>query len=205
MHLLICVLGGYLLGSIPTAYLLVRRSAGIDIREAGSGNVGGYNTYRVTKSKSAAVMVGVLDGLKGFGAVLVVAWFAPESPWDQVVVLGSTLVGHNYPVWLGFKGGRGLASAAGGFLGIGLSFAVVWCGVWFVVHRTTNDILKSNITAIVVSPFIVAALRTTLVPWLMVSSMPPDVYVLASIPISCVLLLSHAKPVWLWIQGKPLS
>ncbi|MEK6565125.1 MAG: glycerol-3-phosphate acyltransferase, partial [Bacteroidota bacterium] len=106
------LLAGYLIGSIPTAFLVVKRTAGVDIRQSGSGNVGGYNAFTVTRSKSIGFVVGVLDGVKGLVAVFV-ASLTGEMVSLQMLALFGAVLGHNYPVWLRFKGGRGLATACG--------------------------------------------------------------------------------------------
>ncbi len=104
---------GYLLGSIPTAFLLVRWKSRVDIRTSGSGNVGTLNSYQVSGSKVVGFIVLVADFLKGFFAV-----------WGTTALLGSSfeatatagvgsVLGHNFPFWLRFHGGRGLATAAG--------------------------------------------------------------------------------------------
>src|SRR5512140_1590079 len=104
---------GYLLGSFPTAYILVRWKSKTDIRMVGSGNVGGLNSYVVTKSKALAAIVVLIDALKGVAAVLI----APLITGDSFIFMAAAgigaVLGHNFPVWLRFKGGRGLATAAG--------------------------------------------------------------------------------------------
>ena len=148
---LIGILAGYVVGSIPTAYLVVRKRRGIDIRSAGSGNVGSFNTYTVTRSVGTAIVVGVLDGLKGLGIVLgaTLAWGAF---WPVAAALFGAILGHIYPVWLTFRGGRGLATACGGLFGITMSYTAVWCVVWLALKFSGLRMLPSNIAAIVATP-----------------------------------------------------
>ena len=101
-------LGGYLIGSIPFAFLLVKRSSKIDIRQAGSGNVGSFNAFLVTRSKTLGVLVGVLDGIKGLVAVLLAGYLVGSLLSIQAFSLFGAIVGHNYPLWLKFKGGGDL-------------------------------------------------------------------------------------------------
>jgi glycerol-3-phosphate acyltransferase PlsY len=136
--------GGYLIGSIPSAFLLVRRQAGVDIRSVGSGNVGGFNAYTVTNSRWIGIAVGVLDALKGVAAVLLAGWLTEWNFWMQSTGLIAALIGHNYPVWLKFKGGRGLATAAGGSLLLGVPGFLAWGVVWVIVYKVTKDILRGN-------------------------------------------------------------
>ena len=108
-------LGAYLLGSIPTAYILVSRVAGTDVREVGTGNVGALNVYHQLGAW-AGVLVLVIDAGKGALAVLAPGWLgAPE--WTLFLTTPLVVAGHNWPVFLNFKGGKGAA----GILGISLA------------------------------------------------------------------------------------
>lgn len=132
---------GYLLGSFPTAYLIVRSASNIDIRRAGSGNVGTLNSYVVTRSKVVASAVLSCDVLKGSAAVWL-SWVlcGPEFSYGAIAGCGAVL-GHNFPLWLGGRGGRGLATAAGVVLLLGWVWVVLWIGVWgigFAVWRNVN-------------------------------------------------------------------
>ncbi len=145
MHFLVLAgLFGYLLGSIPTAYLVVRWKAKVDIRKAGSGNVGAYNSYDVTKSKWVGAAVLVIDLIKGIVAVLGAGLlFGHQFPIEAAGGIGAT-IGHNFPVWLGFKGGRGLATAAGVMLTVGAMFVLVWAAGWFVGYKLSKEINVGN-------------------------------------------------------------
>jgi acyl phosphate:glycerol-3-phosphate acyltransferase len=104
---------GYLFGSVPFAFLLCRRR-GIDLRAVGSGNVGAANVLR-TSGLAAAITAMCLDSAKGSAAVLLAQAFAPGPGGAVAAGLGS-IVGHVYPLWLRFKGGKGVATAAGVFV-----------------------------------------------------------------------------------------
>ena len=147
---LIGILAGYVFGSIPSAYLIVRRRSGIDIRAAGSGNVGSFNAFVVTKSVGTGVLVGILDGLKGLvvvlGATLLWAGF-----WPVAVALLGAILGHIYPFLLRFRGGRGLATACGGLFGIGLIYTIVWCLTWAAMKLSGARILTANIVSVFVA------------------------------------------------------
>ena len=108
-------LGAYLLGSIPTAYILVSRVAGTDVREVGTGNVGALNAYHQLGAW-AGVLVLVIDAGKGAFAVLAPGWLgAPE--WTLFLTTPLVVAGHNWPIFLNFRGGKGAA----GILGISLA------------------------------------------------------------------------------------
>ena len=194
LTVLISIVGGYLFGSIPTAYLLVRRRAGIDIRTTGSGNVGAYNSYDVTQSKLVGIVVGVLDGIKGWVAAFAAGQMTGGSFWIQAAALCGALIGHNYPVWLRFLGGRGLAPAAGGMFAIGISFTIIWCGTWFVAFKSIKDILKANIVAVFLTPFILVIMPSTWLDAMMISHGTATEYRIFSFIISGILFLSHWHP-----------
>ncbi|MGD1045593.1 MAG: glycerol-3-phosphate acyltransferase [Bacteroidota bacterium] len=194
MTLLISIFGGYLFGSIPTAYFIVRRRVGIDIRKNGSRNVGAFNSYDVTQSKKIGITVGVLDGIKGF-IVAVAAWqLLGGSFWNQSAALCSALIGHNYPVWLRFRGGRGLAPAAGGMFAIGISYTIVWCAMWFVTFESVKNILKANIVAIILAPIIVLIIPSAWIEAVMVRNISATDYRIFSFIMSGIHLLSHWQP-----------
>ena len=105
--------GAYLLGGLPFAYLLPRYLAGIDIRKSGSGNVGAANVFRTTRLLTALLVV-ALDMAKGALAVWA-ARRAGATPGWQAAAGVAAVVGHMYPVWLGFQGGKGVVTACGAF------------------------------------------------------------------------------------------
>ncbi|MER9234085.1 glycerol-3-phosphate 1-O-acyltransferase PlsY [Mesorhizobium sp. M0622] len=138
---------GYLLGSIPFG-LLITRAAGLgDVRNIGSGNIGATNVLR-TGNKGLAAATLLLDALKGTAAVLIAGRFAPElGLWAGF----GAFLGHLFPVWLGFKGGKGVATYLGVLIGlawqVALIFAVVWLAVAFLFRYSS---LAALTTAVVV-------------------------------------------------------
>jgi glycerol-3-phosphate acyltransferase PlsY len=196
---------GYLIGSIPFAYLLTRKVAKVDIRQAGSGNVGGYNAYVVTTSKWMGLLVIVLDCAKGFIAVQASLWLFPSAYLSQGMALLGALAGHNYPFWLSFKGGRGLATAAGGMLLLGPSYVVIWSLVWLVAKKLKCEILESNLVAILATPPILWALPWNLVKTLIVVHVESGTFLFFGCVLSVVLLLSHfdaIRDVWKDTRSK---
>lgn len=188
-------IGSYLIGSIPFAYLLVRKKAKVDIREAGSGNAGSFNAYVVTRSRVLGILVGVLDALKGFMPVLVTGALFPNSFMYLCCALFGAIAGHNYPVWMGFKGGRGLATTAGGMIPLGFPYTVVWCLLWAIARLLKRDILTSNLASILATPIVL-----WLLPWAwLMPLMRVDVdnwaFTFFSCVLSVILLLSHVDAV----------
>ncbi len=111
MNIAAAIIIGYLLGSIPFAYIVTRLRKGVDIREVGGGNVGALNTYREI-GPAFGLGVLALDIIKGAVAVLVARWLGLPIAWVCVVAF-VTIVGHNWPVFLKFRGGKGAATVLG--------------------------------------------------------------------------------------------
>jgi acyl phosphate:glycerol-3-phosphate acyltransferase len=132
MHVstVIVLIAGYLLGSIPFAYLLARRHRGIDLRVSGSGNVGAANLLRTT-TKKIGVSAMVLDMGKGIASVIVARQIDPGATGPTVAGIAAVL-GHIYPVWLGFRGGKGVATTCGVFAVLA-PVATAIASVFFIV------------------------------------------------------------------------
>jgi acyl phosphate:glycerol-3-phosphate acyltransferase len=130
MSLLLALLFGYLLGSIPFGLLITRAAGGPDVRTIGSGNIGATNVLR-TGHKGLAALTLVCDMLKGTVAVLVAAHFAG---FEAALAAGAgAFVGHLFPVWLKFKGGKGVATYIGVLIGLYLPAALGFGVIWLVV------------------------------------------------------------------------
>jgi len=145
MSYAIALVFGYLLGSIPFG-LLVTRAAGLgDVRKIGSGNIGATNVLR-TGNKGLAAATLLLDALKGTAAALIAGHFAPD--FGLLAGFGAFL-GHLFPVWLGFKGGKGVATYLGVLLGLAwqgmLVFAVVWLAVAFLFRYSSLAALAAAV------------------------------------------------------------
>jgi glycerol-3-phosphate acyltransferase PlsY len=108
------LVGAYLLGSIPFSYLVARRFGVADVRKVGSGNVGTANVMRAA-GKTAGVVAFLLDFAKGSAATLLALKVAPDGPLPAAAA-AMAVIGHMYPVWLSFRGGKGVATGAGAFL-----------------------------------------------------------------------------------------
>ncbi|HEY8594318.1 MAG TPA: glycerol-3-phosphate 1-O-acyltransferase PlsY [Devosiaceae bacterium] len=138
--IVIALVAGYLLGSIPFG-LLITRAAGLgDIRGIGSGNIGATNVLRTGRRELAALTL-VLDAAKGFFAVILVRYMFPYPPLAYSIAGFAAFIGHIFPVWLGFKGGKGVATYIGVLLGINWMVGAVFCAVWLfiaVVRRVSS-------------------------------------------------------------------
>jgi glycerol-3-phosphate acyltransferase PlsY len=154
------LIGSYLLGSIPFGYL-AGRLAGIDIQKAGSGNVGATNAVRVL-GKRYGYPVFALDVLKGFGAVMTSMLMAPGRPsgWNSPEIFGilaamSSVLGHLYPPWLKFKGGKGVATSAGALLALTPVATLIGVAVWIIVFWLTRYVSLASVVATVALPIVI--------------------------------------------------
>ena len=149
----------YLLGSIPFGYLLVRFTSGKDIRDTGSGNIGATNVAR-TGSKGLAVVTLVLDGFKGFLAVyiaqqLALHYAAFPKGYDVAALAGLfAVIGHIFPLWLGFRGGKGVATALGVFFALTPMTALILIVIFAAVFAFTRYVSLASLVAAVCYPVI---------------------------------------------------
>ncbi|MEP0235180.1 glycerol-3-phosphate 1-O-acyltransferase PlsY [Roseibium sp.] len=126
-HVLAVLAFGYLLGSIPFGLIITRLGGMGDVREIGSGNIGATNVLRTGNKKLAAATL-ICDALKGTLAVLVIKCFFGA---EMALVAGfGAFLGHLFPVWLKFKGGKGVATYIGILLGLNWPFALLFCAIW---------------------------------------------------------------------------
>jgi glycerol-3-phosphate acyltransferase PlsY len=157
------VVASYLLGSIPFGYLLVRVFRGEDVRQTGSGNIGATNVAR-TGSKGLAIATLVLDALKGYVAVAHAFHFAhhhadelaqsgPHTAYTLAALAGfCAILGHMFPVWLRFKGGKGVATAVGAFLGIAPAAILLSLAVFVAIVAVTRYVSLGSIVGAAVFP-----------------------------------------------------
>jgi glycerol-3-phosphate acyltransferase PlsY len=165
MEYLLSSIIGYLFGSIPTAYLLLKLTKGIDITNAGTGNVGAMNSYEVTNSKSIGIMVLVVDFLKGMIPVVVVLYLLENSFFIASLSVLFAIFSHCFNPWLGFKGGRGLATAAGGSAIIFPFLPIAWIVFWILIYLIKKDIHIANIFATVLSLLSVLGLHEYIIQY----------------------------------------
>jgi len=154
------VIGSYFLGSIPFGYI-AGRVAGTDIRTRGSGNVGATNVTR-TLGKSYGFPVFGLDFLKGFAAVKMSIWIAGriQSQWHSPELFGivaaiSSVIGHSFPVWLSFKGGKGVATAAGALTALAPLAALIGFAIWIATFWLTRYVSAASIAAAGALPLVI--------------------------------------------------
>ena len=151
---------GYLLGSVPFGFLAAK-AKGVDIRQHGSGNIGATNVWRVCGWRFG-LPVFILDALKGVGAVWVGKWIVGSKLElaESAMVLSITsaagcILGHSFPVWLKFKGGKGVATSLGVMIGLMPLASLIAFAVWAVVFKVSGYVSLASIVAAVVLPSMV--------------------------------------------------
>ena len=160
---------GYLLGAIPFGLLLTRAAGLGDVRQIGSGNIGATNVLRTGNKKLAAATL-FLDGFKGYAAVMLVwlvvaPWMGDGSDSAAAYRLAMTaglgaFLGHLFPVWLGFKGGKGVATYIGVLLGLAWVIGLIFCAIWLVVAALSRYSSLAALTASAATPLVILTLGT---------------------------------------------
>jgi acyl phosphate:glycerol-3-phosphate acyltransferase len=145
---------GYLLGSLPFGLLLTRLAGYGDIRQIGSGNIGATNVLRAG-SKGTAALTLLLDLAKGWAAVVIGEAWGEDA---ALVAAGCVIIGHMFPVWLGFRGGKGVATALGVLLAlawpVALGAVLVWLLTALALHYSSLAALVAAVVAAVLAPFV---------------------------------------------------
>lgn len=142
------LLFGYILGSIPFGLILTRYAGLGDVRSIGSGNIGATNVLRTGNKKLAAATL-LLDVLKGTAAVLIAARY---GEYAAIAAGFGAFIGHLFPVWIGFKGGKGVATYLGILLGLAWQGALVFAAVWIITALLTRYSSLSALIASIITP-----------------------------------------------------
>lgn len=187
----------YLIGSVPTSVWVSRRFFDMDIRNYGSGNPGATNTYRVLGPKWGTTVL-LLDMMKGMVAVQL-AWLLPEyveSEWrldNLMTCFGlAAVLGHIFPIWADFKGGKGVATLFGMILGISPWTAVSCVGVFLLVLYLTRFVSLSSILASIAFPIFI----------LVVFNVENPLYRVFAISVALLVLLTHQKNIGRLLKGN---
>ena len=185
--LLFSLIISYLLGAIPTAYLFGKFLRGIDIRQHGSGNVGATNAFRVL-GKGIGTVVLIVDILKGFLPTLAVAnVLSVTEPWMRLLCGLAAVCGHNWSVFLNFKGGKGIATGFGLILGFACAdqamrpVLLLTLALWIFVFLSTGFVSLASILAVVLLPV-----------WMLMTSQPFYVIVLGIV--LCIFVVLRHRP-----------
>ena len=196
MEIAFLIVIAYLIGSIPTAVWVSRKIYGIDIREHGSGNAGATNTFRILGAKAGSgVMLG--DMMKGFIAVKLS--LLSNFHWDseaitnlQVCLGLAAVVGHIFPIWADFRGGKGIATLFGMILSIQPLVAISLVGVFVLILFITRYVSLSSITASIAFPVLI----------LFIFQQPEMSYKIFAIATACLVVFTHHKNIGRLLSGN---
>jgi len=139
----------YLLGSVPFGYILVRSAEGKDIRSLGSGNIGATNVFR--RNRISGILTLILDAGKGYLAVVLAGWLGGGVEWQAAAAV-CAILGHVFPFWLGFKGGKGVATGCGAFLALSPLAVLTTLIVFVLVLLLARYISAASIVATALYP-----------------------------------------------------
>jgi glycerol-3-phosphate acyltransferase PlsY len=194
MNYLISSVVGYLLGSIPTAYLILKKMKDVDITTSGSGNVGAFNSFKISRSKIIGLTVLFIDFIKGVFSVLIPVWIFPADFTLPALALLFAVKSHCFNPWIEFKGGRGLATAAGGAAVIFPYLLLVWCILWVIFYLMKKDIIISNISATLFSLIIVYTTGEIAIKYAYPSPPGLPVLILVTTSVLMIIFIKHIEP-----------
>ncbi|MBS1517976.1 MAG: glycerol-3-phosphate acyltransferase [Bacteroidetes bacterium] len=194
----------YLIGSFPTAYILVRYKYKKKITEEGSGNVGARNTLDVTKSRTDGIIVLVTDLLKGLLPSLYLISFSGMENKLMIIPLTLLVAGHNFSPWLKFKGGRGLATGAGVFFAVSFFVNVIWLILYFTFEKFIKNVNVSTVFALIILPVIIFLFPDIFLKFANkgITGGNNSLFIFyLSIAVCFVIILKHTEPLRKWWFG----
>lgn len=153
MYIVAAVIVGYFLGSIPTGYLVGKLMCGIDIRQFGSKNIGTTNMFRTLGPKPAGLVL-LVDVLKGVAAVAFARYYTNGDITAQILAGVMSVIGHNYSCWLGFKGGRGVATSLGVVIMLMPLTSLLVFIIWAIIVYATRYVSLGSITGAACTPLL---------------------------------------------------
>jgi glycerol-3-phosphate acyltransferase PlsY len=195
INIILGLICAYVLGSFPTAFIVTKIFKGMDIRKHGSGNMGATNVMRVV-GKGAGIFVLIVDIAKGFAAVAVLAplFYRPELIINinvlKILMGVGAIFGHNWTIFLGFKGGKGVATSAGVLLGFSPIVMGLAAGAWILLVLITRYVSLSSI------------ITSILVPVMMYLFKQPREFLILTIIMCPVIIYRHKSNIKRLIQGK---
>jgi glycerol-3-phosphate acyltransferase PlsY len=194
MEYLISSTIGYLLGSFPSAYILLKLTHGRDITKEGSGNVGAMNSFEVSNSKLIGISVFLIDFLKGLGSTIIPVFLFPDEFIYAALSLLFAVFSHCYNPWLIFKGGRGLSTAAGGAAFMFPFLLVVWAVLWVIFMVMRKNIILANISSTLLSLFVVYVTTDIAVKYAFPQPVNSGVLLMVSSAALIIIFIRHIEP-----------
>ncbi len=193
MEYLISLLLGYFIGSFPTAYLLLKKTRNIDITSEGTGNVGAMNSFEVTNSKIIGIGVFIFDLFKGMLPIIILNMFSMTDFSFLSVALIACIFSHCYNPWLKLKGGRGLASAAGGAALIFPFALVVWVILWVIFYLMKKDITIANVASSIMSLVVIMLSTKTAIKYAFPHPESIATLILFSLGLLLIIISKHTE------------
>lgn len=185
----------YLIGSIPTAFILLKFFHSKDITKEGSGNVGAMNSYEVSGSKKTGALVFIIDLLKGLIPAIILIYFLQLSFQVYYIPLAALVLGHNFSIWLKFKGGRGLATATGIFAVVNFWIVVIWCIIFFLSQLIKKNVHIGNTLATILLPIVLLILNSQELMCISCKGAESGDFMIFISLISLIILLKHIEPI----------
>jgi glycerol-3-phosphate acyltransferase PlsY len=194
MNYLISAVIGYIVGSFPTAYLILKKTRGVDITGEGSGNVGAYNSFEVSKSKTIGALVLLIDALKGLLSVYLILLILPREFIFPALAILFAVFSHCFNPWLSFKGGRGLAASAGGLILLFPFLLAVWIMIWVIIYLIKKDIIWANLWATFMSLVLIFATNRIAIKYSFPQAESISLLILFSAALLILIFIKHIEP-----------
>ncbi|MBR2525495.1 glycerol-3-phosphate 1-O-acyltransferase PlsY [bacterium] len=182
----------YLIGSIPTGYIIVKTKTGQDIRETGSGSTGATNVKRILGTKYFFIVM-ILDAIKGVLPVILAlkfATFKSEIGLSAVIAAIAVIIGHSKSLFLNFKGGKSVATGVGTLIALNWQVGLIVAAIWGVLTYFTNYVSVGSIVAVICAPI------------LMIKFNQPVAYVLYCVAIAAYIIYLHRENIQRLINGN---
>jgi acyl phosphate:glycerol-3-phosphate acyltransferase len=190
----------YFLGSVPFGYLLVRAFHGKDVRSTGSGNIGATNVARTSPVLGAITLI--LDAVKGIAAVLLTEKLFPNQAVLAALAGFIAIMGHVFPVWLRFRGGKGVATGLGSFLVLAPKTVLVMIGIFFAIFVVFRYVSLASILAVALFPLVVWILsRYQTPPQTLALFVASSLLIISKHHANIRRLLAHTEPRFHWSRG----
>ena len=196
----------YLLGSFPTAYVVIKIATGKDIRGTGTGNIGAMNVHRATESKALFAITWITDMVKAALAILIarwLAWLGYSPEWGVILAVLGVFLGHNWSIFLKFGGGKGISCLMGTLLILDpLRLFIPWGAICIIAILLTKRLLTGQVIGIIALPFLGYFLAPYMTPhpdWLLPTQY---FYLLLMLAIAIPMFIRHAPRIKPLLQGK---
>ena len=204
-YILLCI-AFYLIGSIPTAYILVKLKYKKNLTLEGTGNIGARNTFDVTNSKFDGIIVLILDFLKGLLPVLWLISSVKIKFGSLVFPILCLIIGHNYSIWLKFKGGRGLSTSAGIMAAVNFTLVILWLVFYFIAKALVKNVHIACVIALIILPLSIFILKDLILRFnnssILFEGGTSELFAFTS-AVCIIILLKHIQPVLDFLKKRP--